>query len=203
MDLVFIMKTFIGALPGTIVEFQQLVSKTFPGAIIDTKYMATQESHQADNSSLANLTERYAKQVRPHIELHPAHNSYNMSHRNHEAGYDSWLTAKLFVKLVGHLSTTGTKPDTPLKQHDSLVDLVDTRVGLTSTRSVSSLLDSDIEDDLSAHPVSCLPASIASVEDEKGQWMPPADAAFWIPYVNRLRVFAAADQVCDLRSTGK
>lgn len=131
-DLIFIYKTFIGSLPDTVVEFQQKVNELFP-LVIDTKYMATQENllNSRQASSLQDLHENLKSQQNPKIRLAEGFEGYETRHALHEAGYDSWLTAQIFLKIsaklqaglpVRDLYIDRTQLDNPGPEAASLVD---------------------------------------------------------------------------------
>ncbi|KAE8454123.1 hypothetical protein EG329_005047 [Mollisiaceae sp. DMI_Dod_QoI] len=103
-DLGFLYKTFIGTLPTSVKRFQEAINELFP-FIIDTKYLAT---HGTDNmnprSNLKELLAPFREVHVPLIVLHEDHTSYGTKYgKDHEAGYDSWMTAELFVKLAAKL----------------------------------------------------------------------------------------------------
>lgn len=101
-DLVYLYTTFVGPLPNDVEDFQDRIRGLFP-IVIDTKYLATegQDSMSATmRKSLCELLEPFKKIHTPLIVLHEEHNSYGAAiGKQHEAGYDSWMTAELFVKL--------------------------------------------------------------------------------------------------------
>jgi DNA polymerase III epsilon subunit-like protein len=107
MDLAFIYKTFIGALPAKVGHFQQMVHEHFP-SIIDTKYLATHETNAMNpQTNLKELLEPFKKVRVPLVVLHEHHTAYSDAYgKDHEAGYDSWMTAELFVKLSAKLYST-------------------------------------------------------------------------------------------------
>ena len=106
-DLGFLYKTFVGPLPASLKEFQQEIHALFP-IVIDTKYLATHEhDDMSTRASLKDLLEPFRNEHMPRILLHEQHSSYGGAYsKEHEAGYDSWLTAQLFVKLSGKLWST-------------------------------------------------------------------------------------------------
>jgi poly(A)-specific ribonuclease len=107
-DLVCLYTTFVGPLPMDVEDFQDRIHGLFP-IVIDTKYLAT-EGHDSMSTvmrkSLSELLEPFKKIHTPLIVLHEEHTSYGTNlGRKHEAGFDSWMTAELFVKLSSKIYT--------------------------------------------------------------------------------------------------
>jgi poly(A)-specific ribonuclease len=112
-DLIYMYATFFGPLPETFEAFAVEIHKLFP-TIIDTKYLATADRGGGEKglpknphnwaSSLAELDEALKAQEVPLITTHPDHLQYEMEASLHEAGYDSYLTAKILVRLSANLS---------------------------------------------------------------------------------------------------
>ncbi|KAL8704638.1 MAG: hypothetical protein Q9201_002224 [Fulgogasparrea decipioides] len=112
LDLIYFYACFFGPLPDRVEDFQRCIHQTFP-RIIDTKYLAT---HSLDNpalarSSLDELDEELSKQAQPLIELHPDHSKYKLAKPSHEAGFDSYLTARILVRLSTMLESSGIYVD--------------------------------------------------------------------------------------------
>jgi poly(A)-specific ribonuclease len=103
-DLIFVYKTFVGNLPDSVVEFQQKVHALFP-SVIDTKYMATQENllNPGQASGLQQLHDTLKPIRNPVVRLADGFAAYHDRQVLHEAGYDSWLTAQIFLKLASKL----------------------------------------------------------------------------------------------------
>ncbi|KAI4253718.1 MAG: hypothetical protein LQ352_003516 [Teloschistes flavicans] len=108
LDLIYFYACFFGPLPNRVEDFQKVIHDIFP-RIIDTKYLAT---HSLDNpalarSSLDELDAGLSKQEQPAIELHPEHPKYSAAKPSHEAGYDSYLTARVLIRLASKLESSG------------------------------------------------------------------------------------------------
>ncbi|KAL8636251.1 MAG: hypothetical protein Q9228_006332 [Teloschistes exilis] len=108
LDLIYFYACFFGPLPDRVEDFQKVIHEIFP-RIIDTKYLAT---HSLDNpalarSSLEELDAELSKQEQPAIELHPEHPKYAAAKPSHEAGYDSYLTARILIRLASKLESSG------------------------------------------------------------------------------------------------
>ncbi|KAL8690752.1 MAG: hypothetical protein Q9218_003873 [Villophora microphyllina] len=112
LDLIYFYACFFGLLPDRVEDFQRIIHEIFP-RIIDTKYLAT---HSLDNpalarSSLEELDAGLSKQEQPEIELHNDHPKYLTGKPSHEAGYDSYLTARVLVRLASKLESSGMYTD--------------------------------------------------------------------------------------------
>ena len=106
-DLGFLYKTFIGNLPATVKNFQSEIHELFP-TVFDTKYLATHNNDSMNpRANLKDLLAPFRKVHVPLIVLHEHHTAYGTSlGKEHEAGFDSWMTAELFVKLSAKLYST-------------------------------------------------------------------------------------------------
>lgn len=73
--------------------------------VIDTKYMATRGTltDSRQSSSLQDLHQDLKSQRIPDICLPEEFKLYQTRHLLHEAGYDSYLTAQIFLKLAAKL----------------------------------------------------------------------------------------------------
>ncbi|KAL2355890.1 ribonuclease H-like domain-containing protein [Cryomyces antarcticus] len=107
-DLIYFYRTFIGKLPATIKEHQRNIHALFP-MVIDTKYMATHNCGDINPaSSLEQIADQLNMRTVPAIEVHPDHPKYLEGSAFHEAGYDSFLTAKIAVHLSTKLEAAGS-----------------------------------------------------------------------------------------------
>jgi poly(A)-specific ribonuclease len=108
MDLMYFYRTFIGPLPDTVIEFSEKIHKLFP-MVVDTKYMAT---HLCGNinptSSLTEIETSLRLQPSPRIHMHKLHSKYAEQEAFHEAGYDSYLTARVMILLSAKLEAAGS-----------------------------------------------------------------------------------------------
>lgn len=102
-DLIYLYSAFIGKLPNTVSEFRLRIHDLFP-CVVDTKYMFT---HNCGNlnpmSSLDSIEEALRVQNVPRIETHKEHGKYITDELYHEAGYDSYLTARVVILLSAKL----------------------------------------------------------------------------------------------------
>ena len=108
LDLIYFYKCFFGPLPARVEEFQELMHQLFP-AIIDTKYLATHNSVNPglSRSALEDLDGEFSRLPVPVIETNPEHDKYANDARAHEAGFDSFLTAKVLIRLSAKLEAAG------------------------------------------------------------------------------------------------
>ncbi|KFY60298.1 hypothetical protein V496_05375 [Pseudogymnoascus sp. VKM F-4515 (FW-2607)] len=236
-DLIFLYRTFIGDLPPTVTEFQEKIHALFP-MVIDTKYMATREAlvDSRQSSSLQDLHQDLKSQRTPQICLPEEFRSYQNRHLLHEAGYDSYLTAQIFLKLAAKLD--GGRPNRSDVTH--AVDSLRASTGSTGSTSSdedggvlldlplnaprsanrfqvlseaspvkkkarqASLLDSDIEDDMTGSPPLGQDGAVNMLADATcgNDFVPPLTAPFWRVYANKLRVYGTLDEVCELDGGG-
>jgi poly(A)-specific ribonuclease len=106
-DLIYFYRCFFGPLPSKVEEFQSMAHELFP-VLMDTKYMATHNCGSINpTSSLSELNENLAKKAIPKISIHPQHSKYITQKIEHEAGYDSLLTAQVFIRLSAQLRDGG------------------------------------------------------------------------------------------------
>ena len=133
IDLVNFYKCFFGPLPDKVEDFQSVMHQLFP-MIIDTKYLATHNSVALNaRSGLEELDEELSKLTEPVIgmsrvmerveanlvvETHHEHPKYISATPSHEAGYDSYLTAKVLIRLSAQLEAAGHYIDVPVGDED-------------------------------------------------------------------------------------
>lgn len=106
MDMAFVYQAFIGELPESVVDFQSEIHRLFP-RVIDTKFIATSAGHAGfqDSSSLSELHNKYKDKSTPVIEVPAKFNGYANKEKLHEAGYDSFLCAQAYVRMVSQMQT--------------------------------------------------------------------------------------------------
>ncbi|EEP80047.1 conserved hypothetical protein [Uncinocarpus reesii 1704] len=106
-DLVNFYKCFFGSLPDKVEEFLATIHEIFP-TIVDTKYLATHDcGSDFPSSMLEELDDKLNAKERPTITVDPDHPNYNDQKPLHEAGYDSLMTARVFLRLAAQLSEEG------------------------------------------------------------------------------------------------
>lgn len=108
-DLVNFYKCFIGELPERIEDFKAAIRELFP-VVIDTKYLATyDQSLTPATSSLVEINTAL-RDVQSNIVLDTAHDKYLKDKPDHEAGYDSYITAQALIRLTTKLYDAEPKP---------------------------------------------------------------------------------------------
>ncbi|CZT07489.1 hypothetical protein WAI453_013645 [Rhynchosporium graminicola] len=202
-DLAFLFRTFIGHLPVNVKHFQEDIHALFP-YVIDTKYIATYGADaMSTRSNLKELLVPFRKTHVPLVLLHQSHTAYGAEGQEHEAGFDSWMTAELFVKMSASKSL---------------------EVNISSTEQASSTSDSSggahLSDDsghspidevpqkwharqLNSNPYAVLDMDFSKQRSGRSspvikQWLPAFNNKFWDVYVNKLRVNASETGFCDL-----
>ncbi|KFX94431.1 hypothetical protein O988_06301 [Pseudogymnoascus sp. VKM F-3808] len=221
-DLIFLYHTFIGNLPATVTEFQEKIHALLP-MVIDTKYMATREvlGDSRQSSSLQDLHQDLKSQRTAQICLPEGFRSYQNRHQLHEAGYDSYLTAQIFIKLAAKIHgslrsskdakhavdpfelSTGSAGSTS-SDEDGGVLLNPVLSPVKKKVRQASLLDSDIEDDMTGSPPLGHDGTESFIADanRKNDFVPALTEPFWWVYANKLRVYGTTDEVCDLDGFG-
>lgn len=95
-DLCFLHSTFVGTLPEKVEDFRTIVRERLP-RIVDTKYLFTRGGHEMlPDQNLAECFATVKTEKWPAVRPDPLH-SY-LKPCPHQAGYDSYMTAVVFVK---------------------------------------------------------------------------------------------------------
>jgi len=97
LDICYFYQYFIGTLPDDVGEFKKNFKSRFP-FIIDTKFLASDIG--ADSTALGDLYAHHSKTEKPIIELKKGSSEEDKAH---EAGWDAYMTAHIFLKLCGVL----------------------------------------------------------------------------------------------------
>ncbi|KAI1007377.1 hypothetical protein K3495_g842 [Podosphaera aphanis] len=222
MDFAFLYKTFVGTLPDSVEDFLDKIHQLFP-RIIDTKFMATHNIETMQSrSSLDEVLEPLRKIKNPIILLHEDHRpAYYDFGKHHEAGFDSWMTAELFVKLSAKLNAEREKlcsltSNAPVNTHT--VSIRQASVEDRDQSNSSDKIKSD-EGDIKASPNQKThdstddANSIVSKNSYAGLeinetsnlaaievniWLPSFSDPFWQIYFNKLRVNSIEGCVCDI-----
>ncbi|KAF9946844.1 hypothetical protein BGZ72_011095 [Mortierella alpina] len=120
IDLAYILAQFVGPLPPTMEEYKKMVHETFP-TVMDTKYVSyTAEalrgmSYDSSLGGLENLVGSVQFIGCPSIGKQPgvagaillniiAHQKYMSSDRSHEAGYDSYITGSIMIRMLAYIA---------------------------------------------------------------------------------------------------
>ncbi|KAL3467732.1 ribonuclease H-like domain-containing protein [Aspergillus heterothallicus] len=200
MDLIYFFRCFFGPLPDKLEDFQSLAHEHFP-ILIDTKYLATHDCGSINpTSSLQEINDKLMQTPLPMMSIHPHFARYGLQKVDHEAGYDSLLTAQVFIKLSAQLDMVDEAEQTPTtrvdeKTHTTVHHNLNNRfsqlhVEVMSERSIGSAAKTDIKADavLKENPANRIQYSI------KKSVIPRSDSRFWGVYGNKLRVFGTLER---------
>ncbi|KAE8371372.1 ribonuclease H-like domain-containing protein [Aspergillus bertholletiae] len=223
-DVVYLYRCFFGSLPDKLEEFQAVVHELFP-ILMDTKYMATHDCGSIiPKSSLSEINDNLLHIKTPKICIHDHHSKYNSQKIDHEAGYDSLLTAQIFIKLSAQLrdrsvsklpepvefksqsDNTGSNATT-LAIPESLKSTGEKEPKMrketiktpTSTRLGTrfDVLDVDeIKDQVGSIALKSSSSIDIALKVANGKLIPRQDAEFWKVYGNKLRPSIADPKVC-------
>ncbi|KAK5069560.1 hypothetical protein LTS08_007598 [Lithohypha guttulata] len=125
-DIMFLYKMTIGDLPETLQEFKDKVHELFP-AIIDTKFISSCYSEKHGRLSLGEVAEdlNIDQSIHPELYTSGEFDRYINSTWLHEAGYDSYITAIVAIKMAAKLQRDGSSRK---KDHDRQAEEVANRV---------------------------------------------------------------------------
>ncbi|KXH59117.1 hypothetical protein CSAL01_05484 [Colletotrichum salicis] len=121
MDLLFLYNTFIDDLPDTLDEFRAKIHKLFP-KIIDTKLLAIKDNTIEGEDPLMDLHNRFdCNRTQPSISWDTAY-GYGRRGTAHQAGFDSYMTAVVFLRIAHKLHRERTNRfESRLASHESKV----------------------------------------------------------------------------------
>ncbi|KAK5055173.1 hypothetical protein LTR84_012922 [Exophiala bonariae] len=105
-DIVNMYRCFFGDLPEKVEDFASKFHALFP-LVLDTKYLATLGSATWSNTSLRAVEEELNNEAKPSIHLPTGFDRYLFAANYHEAGFDSFVTAKIGLKLPAKLKREG------------------------------------------------------------------------------------------------
>ncbi|KAF9308349.1 hypothetical protein BG003_011226 [Podila horticola] len=109
IDLAYILAQFVGPLPLTVDGYKQMIHNTFP-TLLDTKYISYSSpalqglAFETSLGGLENMVNGVQFINSPRINLHYKHPRYYSRDHSHEAGYDSYLTGVILIKLLAYIS---------------------------------------------------------------------------------------------------
>lgn len=152
-------------------------------------------------------------------EVHPQHGKYNQEQYDHEAGYDSLLAARLFIKLSSQLRDGGvSKVSTPtqltgdtqaLRQAQNNASNVSTNgttyepgddnpTDIPKERNEHHILESESGTAALIEAMMSLQVSSEAIDQkvDHGELIPRLGGEFWNVYGNKLRVFGTEEKVC-------
>ncbi|KAI9930470.1 hypothetical protein MW887_011224 [Aspergillus wentii] len=217
-DLVYFCRCFLGPLPDRVEDFQAMAHELFP-MLMDTKYMATHDCGSINpRSSLQEINDSLVQQATPRINVHHQHGKYKTQRIDHEAGYDSFLTAQVFIKLSAQLRDGGTSRlpgPAPIERGISTASKTPTDQKPERSSHSQHLKDLNtrfdliqVEEDLDALE-SVPPNAEVSLDSSPevtrrvnaGELIPRRGAQFWQVYGNQLRVFGTEERVRTIGTT--
>ncbi|KAL2797528.1 ribonuclease H-like domain-containing protein [Aspergillus keveii] len=204
MDLIYFFRCFFGPLPDQLEDFQSMVHEHFP-VLIDTKYLATHDCGSINpTSSLKEINDELMQLPTPMMSIHPHFARYNTQKTEHEAGYDSLLTAQVFIKLSAQLNGMDqveiaptlhvNKPPHTTVYHDLNNRFSQLQIEVLSEGSSGSAATSG-----SGGSGISLKNNIANGirNSNKKSLIPRPGSQFWTVYGNKLRVFGTVERrVC-------
>lgn len=106
-DLMFLYKMIAGDLPPTVEEFTDRLHDMFP-ALIDTKYLAMSYHDKYGRNALGEVERELRSETIPEIHTSGDFDRYINDAYLHEAGYDSYITAIVAIKLAAKLHKEGS-----------------------------------------------------------------------------------------------
>ncbi|KAL4883469.1 ribonuclease H-like domain-containing protein [Aspergillus karnatakaensis] len=197
-DLIYFFRCFFGPLPDRVEEFQSMVYEHFP-VLIDTKYLATHDCGSINpTSSLQEINNSLLKMPKPEMSIHPHFARYQLEKVDHEAGYDSLLTAQVFIRLSAQLGKGNQSvldPQSPsFEPRKRQVDLnnqfaqLQVQDGSEGPEDTSSLGSDEVLGEENS-------PGDAKRKAKRGLLIPRRDFHFWKIYGNKLRVFGSEERV--------
>ncbi|KAK1633637.1 ribonuclease H-like domain-containing protein [Colletotrichum phormii] len=119
MDLLFLYNTFIDDLPDTLGEFRAKIQRLFP-YVIDTKLLAIKDDTIEGEDPLLDLHNRFDRnKTQPSISWDTAY-GYGRRGTAHQAGFDSYMTAVVFLRIAHKLHRERTtRLESRLASHES------------------------------------------------------------------------------------
>ncbi|KAF2674275.1 ribonuclease CAF1 [Microthyrium microscopicum] len=104
-DLMYLYASFIGTLPDTVEGFAAEMGASFP-LVVDTKYMGTHNCGSINPASSLEQLDKWLldEMPKPKIALDEGFEKYLTQANYHEAGFDSYLTARVMIRLAARLN---------------------------------------------------------------------------------------------------
>ncbi|KAL6717015.1 hypothetical protein ACLMJK_004929 [Lecanora helva] len=224
IDLIYFYSCFFGPLPDRVEDFQCLMKNLFP-MVFDTKYLADKINDNSPfyNSSLEGLNQELSRLPFPVVEVPPEHSKYEFHSPVHEAGFDSFLTAKVLIRLAARVASEMYCNSSPPSEDETFFmapeqnstisrshqidrpvgELYGRREAVQTTFSHSNpyaaLQESDVKDlqYLQINQADS-PDSVPASPTPTYKMMPHGDSSFWQMYGNKLRVNGTIEEVCEI-----
>ncbi|KAF5866425.1 hypothetical protein ETB97_011977 [Aspergillus alliaceus] len=208
-----------------------------PFSFVGIMDSSTAVEPQTSLKDFSNKLKQRLKDHRPVLAdvwpgIHHQHSKYNTQKIDHEAGYDSLLTAQIFIKLSAQLRDGGIsqrpEPASELEEHRDPTGSYATIPALqenpkgtveksqltknepkTSINKLGTRFDVLGVEEINHHieGITLTPRKSSSSVDvsrkvANGELIPRQDAQFWKAYGNKLRVFGTEEKVCRMTSKG-
>ncbi|KAL4955008.1 ribonuclease H-like domain-containing protein [Aspergillus filifer] len=200
-DLIYFFRCFFGPLPEQVEDFQSMVHEHFP-VLIDTKYLATHDCGSMNpTSSLQELNDKLMRLPKPEMSLHHHFTRYEVEKTAHEAGYDSLLTAQVFLKLSAQLGSgnqvveSGETVQATPAPAQSVLNNRFSQLQVDNAGEILSSLGEDNESDGSEEVLGEHSRAEESRQARRGHLIPRSNFQFWKVYGNKLRVFGTKERI--------
>ncbi|KAF9347157.1 hypothetical protein BGX26_001341 [Mortierella sp. AD094] len=118
VDLAYILAQFVGPLPPTMEGYKKMIHRTFP-TVIDTKYVSYSAdvlrglAYDSNLAALENMVNSIHFMGCPKVVPHFRHTRYLSRDRSHEAGYDSYVTGMILIRMLAHITRSELPPPPP------------------------------------------------------------------------------------------
>ncbi|CAF9934155.1 MAG: hypothetical protein ALECFALPRED_005870 [Alectoria fallacina] len=119
LDLIYFFTFFFGPLPDRVEGFQKTIAQLFP-LVFDTKYLADKINDNSPlyKSSLQEIDQELSKLPVPIIETPFEHSKYLSDSPFHEAGFDSFTTAKVLIRLSARIEGAANGDESPSSEDE-------------------------------------------------------------------------------------
>lgn len=119
LDLIYFYTFFFGPLPDRVEGFQKTIAQLFP-LVFDTKYLADKINDNSPlyKSSLQEIDQELSKLPVPIIETPLGHSKYLSDSPFHEAGFDSFTTAKVLIRLSARIEGETKGDESPSSEEE-------------------------------------------------------------------------------------
>lgn len=139
-DVINLYQCFIGDLPEKVEDFSAKLHELFP-MVMDTKYVAHLGNKRWTDTSLKSVESDLCSIGLPQIHLPTDFDRYLFAANYHEAGFDSFVTAKIGMKMPGKLK----------REHQDVKSLVEKSAPVLKQQSVAKHEDTKSDAALDSH----------------------------------------------------
>jgi len=145
-------------------------------------------------SALRDIEAMLRSQQKPEVILHNNYGKYAKDELPHEAGYDSYMAARVVIQLSTRLEALGTYVDA-LGSTDGQLERSLARLTLTADQNAPQM-----KVFLPLRRCGTLAkVNVLYQESNLAFNMPPFQSDFWRIYGNKLRVFGTFEKMLDLQ----